>query len=63
MLTDAHPSIALYGLLVFYGLTKDELKSRRPLAKFLTIKLIVMFTWYQSFVVRLPVEFACVLSF
>ena len=53
MLTDAHPSIALYGLLVFYGLTKDELKSRRPLAKFLTIKLIVMFTWYQSFVVRI----------
>ncbi|KAL1736787.1 organic solute transporter Ostalpha-domain-containing protein [Schizophyllum commune] len=46
-------SIALYGLLVFYGLTKDELKARRPLAKFLTIKLIVMFTWYQSFVVPL----------
>ncbi|TRM60659.1 organic solute transporter Ostalpha-domain-containing protein [Schizophyllum amplum] len=43
-------SMALYGLLVFYGLTKEELKSRRPLAKFLTIKLIVMFTWYQSFV-------------
>ena len=56
MLTDAHPSIALYGLLVFYGLTKDELKSRRPLAKFLTIKLIVMFTWYQSFVVSLSVK-------
>ncbi|KAL1748427.1 organic solute transporter Ostalpha-domain-containing protein [Schizophyllum fasciatum] len=44
-------SVALYGLLVFYGLTKEELKSRRPLAKFLTIKLIVMFTFYQSFVV------------
>ncbi|KAL1757895.1 organic solute transporter Ostalpha-domain-containing protein [Schizophyllum commune] len=46
-------SIALYGLLVFYGLTKDELKARRPLAKFLTIKLIVMFTWYQSFVTNI----------
>ncbi|KAK7028505.1 organic solute transporter Ostalpha-domain-containing protein [Favolaschia claudopus] len=43
-------SIALYGLLVFYGLTSDELVGRRPLAKFLCIKLIVMFTFYQSFV-------------
>jgi hypothetical protein len=43
-------SIALYGLLIFYGLTKEELSSRRPLAKFLAIKLIVMFTFYQSFV-------------
>ncbi|KAH8111564.1 DUF300-domain-containing protein [Phellopilus nigrolimitatus] len=43
-------SVALYGLLMFYGLTKDELKGRRPLAKFLCIKLIVMFTFYQSFV-------------
>lgn len=44
-------SIALYGLLLFYGLTKDELQGRRPLAKFLAIKLIVMFTFYQSFMV------------
>ncbi|KAK7057130.1 organic solute transporter Ostalpha-domain-containing protein [Favolaschia claudopus] len=43
-------SIALYGLLLFYSLTKDELVGRRPLAKFLSIKLIVMFTFYQSFV-------------
>lgn len=44
-------SIALYGLLMFYGLTAEELKGRRPLAKFLAVKLIVMFTFYQSFVV------------
>ncbi|KAH8982094.1 DUF300-domain-containing protein, partial [Lactarius akahatsu] len=43
-------SIALYGLILFYGLTKEELTGRRPLAKFLSIKLIVMFTFYQSFV-------------
>ncbi|KAL4248976.1 Organic solute transporter Ostalpha-domain-containing protein [Abortiporus biennis] len=43
-------TIALYGLVVFYGLTKDELKGKQPLAKFLSIKLIVMFTFYQSFV-------------
>ncbi|KAI0312274.1 DUF300-domain-containing protein [Amylostereum chailletii] len=43
-------SIALYGLILFYGLTKEELAGRRPLAKFLAIKLIVFFTFYQSFV-------------
>jgi hypothetical protein len=43
-------SIALYGLILFYGLTKEELAGNRPLAKFLSIKLIVIFTFYQSFV-------------
>jgi len=43
-------TVALYGLFVFYGLTKDELKGKRPLAKFMAIKLIVFFTFYQSFV-------------
>jgi hypothetical protein len=45
-------TVALYGLVVFYGLTRDELAGRAPLAKFLSIKLIVMFTFYQGFVVR-----------
>ncbi|KAF5358859.1 hypothetical protein D9757_012689 [Collybiopsis confluens] len=35
-------SVALYGLFLFYGLTKEELVGQRPLAKFLAIKLIVM---------------------
>ncbi|KAG5715393.1 Transmembrane protein 184 like protein, partial [Termitomyces sp. T112] len=43
-------TFALYGLLVFYGLMSEELQGRRPLAKFMCIKLIVMFTFYQSFV-------------
>jgi hypothetical protein len=46
-----HDSTALYGLILFYSLTKEELIGRRPLAKFLCIKLIVMATFYQSFVV------------
>ncbi|KAF6754667.1 organic solute transporter Ostalpha-domain-containing protein, partial [Ephemerocybe angulata] len=45
-------SIALYGLLVFYGLMAEELKGKRPVAKFLSIKLIVMFTFYQAFVFK-----------
>jgi organic solute transporter Ostalpha len=52
MLMILHCSIALYGLILFYALTKEELAGNRPLAKFLSIKLIVVFTFYQSFVVR-----------
>jgi len=46
-------TIALYGLFVFYGLMHEELQDRRPVAKFLSIKLIVMFTFYQSFVLKI----------
>jgi hypothetical protein len=46
-----HFRIALYGLFVFYTLTRQELKGRRPLAKFMAIKLIVFATFYQGFVV------------
>ncbi|KAL7278336.1 hypothetical protein ACG7TL_008312 [Trametes sanguinea] len=43
-------TVALYGLLIFYGLTKEELAGKKPLCKFLSIKLIVMFTFYQGLV-------------
>ncbi|CAO1633867.1 unnamed protein product [Parajaminaea phylloscopi] len=43
-------SIALYGLIVFYELAKKDLAGRRPLAKFMSIKLAIFFTFYQSFV-------------
>ena len=38
-------SVALYALLVFYTLTKEDLEGRQPLAKFLSIKFIVFFTF------------------
>jgi len=42
-------SIALYALIMFYSLTKDNLAGKQPLAKFASIKLIVFFTFYQGF--------------
>jgi Organic solute transporter Ostalpha len=53
-------SIALYGLILFYDLTKEELTGRRPLAKFLSIKLVVIFTFYQSFVACSPQSISAV---
>ena len=43
--------MALYGLLLFYSLTKEDLRGRRPLAKFLAIKMLVFLTFYQGFIV------------
>ncbi|CAD6937004.1 unnamed protein product [Tilletia controversa] len=43
-------SIALYGLIVLYALLREDLNGRKPLSKFLTIKLAIFFTFYQSFV-------------
>ncbi|GAA5857727.1 hypothetical protein JCM5353_003327 [Sporobolomyces roseus] len=43
-------SVALYGLIVFYALVKEQLAGKKPLAKFLCIKFVVMILFYQSFV-------------
>ncbi|SCZ99048.1 BZ3500_MvSof-1268-A1-R1_Chr3-1g05782 [Microbotryum saponariae] len=43
-------SVALYGLILFYGLVKERLAGKKPLAKFLAIKGIVMITFYQVFI-------------
>ncbi|KAH8823599.1 organic solute transporter Ostalpha-domain-containing protein [Flagelloscypha sp. PMI_526] len=41
---------AMYGLILFYLLTKKELENRRPLSKFLCIKLMVFLGIFQSFI-------------
>ncbi|KAM0788378.1 hypothetical protein ACM66B_001518 [Microbotryomycetes sp. NB124-2] len=42
-------SVALYGLITFYALTKELLAGKRPLLKFLSIKAIVATVFYQGF--------------
>lgn len=41
-------SWALYCLVQFYAVTKDELAHIKPLYKFLTFKSIVFLTWWQG---------------
>ncbi|KAK3021072.1 hypothetical protein RJ639_046093 [Escallonia herrerae] len=46
-------SWALYCLVQFYTITKDELAHIKPLAKFLTFKSIVFLTWWQGVAIAL----------
>ncbi|EIW82856.1 DUF300-domain-containing protein [Coniophora puteana RWD-64-598 SS2] len=47
-------SIAFYGLTIFRDhLIAEELAGQRPLAKFLSIKLILMLTFFQTFILGL----------
>ncbi|MBA0829153.1 hypothetical protein Goarm_013773 [Gossypium armourianum] len=46
-------SWALYCLIQFYAVTKDELAYIKPLAKFLTFKSIVFLTWWQGVAIAL----------
>ncbi|XP_060187343.1 protein LAZ1-like isoform X2 [Lycium barbarum] len=46
-------SWALYCLVQFYAITKDELSHIKPLYKFLTFKSIVFLTWWQGVAINL----------
>ena len=39
---------ALYCLVIFYKSTKNELAPIRPIGKFLSVKMLVFFTWWQA---------------
>jgi len=48
ILTNLSQCWALYCLIFFYYATKNELGPIRPVGKFLSVKALVFFTWWQS---------------
>lgn len=51
LINNASQFTALYCLVIFYRGYKQELNPMQPLAKFLTIKLVVFFSFFQSVVI------------
>lgn len=46
-------TVALYYLLLFYLATKEACEKHRPVTKFVAVKAVVFFTYYQSIGIRL----------
>lgn len=42
---------AIYALVMFYQAAREELAHLRPLGKFLVVKAVVFFSWWQSIVI------------
>eukprot|EP01121_Diplochlamys_sp_Union-15-3_P005264 TRINITY_DN15592_c0_g1_i1.p1 TRINITY_DN15592_c0_g1~~TRINITY_DN15592_c0_g1_i1.p1 ORF type:complete len:369 (-),score=33.64 TRINITY_DN15592_c0_g1_i1:56-1162(-) len=50
-------TVALYFLVLFYKVVKEDLKPYRPLLKFSVIKLIVVFCYWQSLILLVLAQF------
>lgn len=47
----------MYSLILFYYAFKADLQPIKPLPKFLSIKFVVFFSFWQSFVIAILVHF------
>jgi len=56
ILTNTSQCWALYCLVIFYYATKNELGPIRPVGKFLSVKALVFFTWWQSLGIAILVK-------
>jgi hypothetical protein len=50
-------TIALYYLVMFYEVLAKDLKDYKPLAKFLVIKSVIFFSFWQGIAISLGVHF------
>jgi hypothetical protein len=53
MIGNASQLWALYCLVLFYFATREELAPWRPVGKFLSVKTVVFFTWWQAIIINI----------
>jgi len=56
-ITSVSQMYALYALILFYFAVKDELQPVRPVPKFMAIKMIIFFTYWQGVLVAILLDY------
>jgi hypothetical protein len=57
VVTNASVTVALYALVLFYIAAKEELERFSPVAKFLSVKAVLFFTFWQSILIAVLTHF------
>ncbi|EPZ32940.1 Organic solute transporter Ost-alpha domain-containing protein [Rozella allomycis CSF55] len=50
-------SVAMYGLVLFYVVVSDDLRPFQPIPKFLAVKFVIFFSFWQSVLLSMAVSF------
>ncbi|KAJ3329870.1 hypothetical protein HDU76_006982 [Blyttiomyces sp. JEL0837] len=53
-------SACMYGLITIYVTIKEEIAEHKPLPKFLSIKLVILLTLFQTFILSMLVHFGVI---